>query len=399
LNRHGRRVDPPGTRQGAKPDKAHKVHPAPSVDPEPATPNAQSPIRNRQSAIRNPQSAIRWVGGLDGRMELIDQTLLPGEFKVISCRTAEDVWDAIKVLRVRGAPAIGVAAAMGVVVAVQNVPDDEKAVLEAAARAADYLATSRPTAVNLFWALDRMRRTAERCRGSGGRAVKEALLAEATAIRDSDAAMCRAIGDHGQHLVKEGCGVLTHCNAGSLAAAEYGTALAPLYRAQELGRRFRVYVDETRPLLQGARLTMWELMRAGIDCTLICDNMAAAVMRQGKVDLVLVGADRIAANGDTANKIGTYGVAVLARHHGVPLYVAAPSSTFDLRLESGDEIPIEERGAEEVTHGFGRRTAPAGAKVYCPAFDVTPAELIAGIITERGLIQPVDRENIGRVLR
>jgi methylthioribose-1-phosphate isomerase len=332
-------------------------------------------------------------------MEVIDQTLLPVEVRFIHCRTVEQVWEAIKVLRVRGAPAIGVAAAMGVVVAVQDASDDEREVLERVGHAAECLATSRPTAVNLFWAIDRMKRIAQECRGKGGRAIKEALLKEAKAIRDEDAAMGRHIGDHGQHLVKEGCGVLTHCNAGSLATAEYGTALAPLYRAHELGRRFHVYADETRPLLQGARLTMWELQQAGIDCTLICDNTAAVVMREGKVNLALVGADRIAANGDTANKIGTYGVAVLAKHHGIPFYVAAPSSTFDLAMASGDQIPIEERGAEEVTHGFGRQTAPSGAKVYCPAFDVTPADLIAGIITERGLIEKPNKKTIAKMLK
>ncbi|MCX5671562.1 MAG: S-methyl-5-thioribose-1-phosphate isomerase [Planctomycetota bacterium] len=346
-----------------------------------------------------PEQTVRWVGGLDGRMEVIDQTLLPVELRFIHCRTVEQVREAIKVLRVRGAPAIGVAAAMGVVVAVQDASDDEREVLERVGHAAECLATSRPTAVNLFWAIDRMKRIAQECRGKGGRAIKEALLKEARAIRDEDAAMGRHIGDHGQHLVKEGCGVLTHCNAGSLATAEYGTALAPLYRAHELGRRFHVYADETRPLLQGARLTMWELQQAGIDCTLICDNTAAVVMRERKVNLALVGADRIAANGDTANKIGTYGVAVLAKHHGIPFYVAAPSSTFDLAIASGDQIPIEERGAEEVTHGFGRQTAPAGAKVYCPAFDVTPAELIAGIITERGLIEKPDKKTIAKMLK
>jgi methylthioribose-1-phosphate isomerase len=345
-----------------------------------------------------PEQTVRWNGGLDGRMELIDQTLLPGEFKVISPRTVEEVWEAIKVLRVRGAPAIGVAAAMGVVVAIQDAPDDEAAVLDRVDRATEYLATSRPTAVNLFWALERMKRVAHACRGRGGRALKETLLAEAKAVRDEDAAMCRAIGDAGQHLIGEGCGVLTHCNAGGLATAEYGTALAPVYRAHERGRRFHVYADETRPLLQGARLTMWELQQAGVDCTLLCDNMAAVVMRQKKVNLVIVGADRIAANGDTANKIGTYGVAVLARHHGIPMYVAAPSSTFDLTLESGDGIPIEERESDEVTEGFGRRTAPAGAKAYCPAFDVTPADMLAGIITEKGLIERPCREAIARVL-
>jgi len=350
-------------------------------------------LRMRGPAVS--EQTVRWVGGIDGRMELIDQTLLPTELRIIAPRTVEEVWEAIKILRVRGAPAIGVAAAMGVVVAVRGASDDEAEVLAVAGRAADYLATSRPTAVNLFWALDRMRRVLQEYRGKGGRAIKEALIAEAKAIRDEDAAMCRAIGDHGQHLVKEGSGVLTHCNAGGLATAEYGTALAPIYRAHELDRRFRVYVDETRPLLQGARLTMWELQRAGIDCTLICDNMAAVVMREKRVNLVLVGADRIAANGDTANKIGTYGVAVLAKHHNIPMYIAAPSSTFDMAIASGDEIPIEERGANEVTHGFGRQTAPPGAKVYCPAFDVTPADLLAGIITERGLIEPPFRDGIG----
>jgi len=344
-----------------------------------------------------PEPTVCWVGGLEGRMELIDQTLLPAECKTIAPRTVEEVWEAIKVLRVRGAPAIGVAAAMGVVVGLRDTGDDEAAVLARVNQVCEYLATSRPTAVNLFWALERMRRCAEAHRGRGGRTVKESLLAEAKAIRDEDAAMCRAIGDAGQHLITEGSGVLTHCNAGSLATAEYGTALAPLYRAHEAGRTFRVYVDETRPLLQGARLTMWELGRAGIDATLLCDNTAAVVMREGKVDLVLVGADRIAANGDVANKIGTYGLAVLAQHHGIPFCVAAPSSTFDLSIQSGDAIPIEERGAEEVTEGFGRRTAPADAKVYSPAFDVTPAELIAGILTERGLIKKPTRRRIAKV--
>ncbi len=346
-----------------------------------------------------PEPTVRWVGGIEGRLEIIDQTLLPDEHRVILLEDVRTVWEAIKTLRVRGAPAIGVAAAMGVAVGARAAPDeDEDAVEEAVERACALLATSRPTAVNLFWALDRMRRTALEYRGRGGRAVKEALLAEANAIRDEDAEMCRRIGDNGQHLVTEGCGVLTHCNAGSLATAEYGTALAPLYRAHEAGREFQVYADETRPLLQGSRLTMWELQRAGIDCTLICDNMAGVIMRQGKVDLVLVGADRIAANGDVANKIGTYSVAVLAKHHGIPMYVAAPSSTFDRSIASGDEVPIEERDSEEVTDGFGRRTAPADAKVYCPAFDVTPAKLIAGIITEKGLVEKPTRKRIAKLL-
>lgn len=210
--------------------------------------------------------------------------------------------------------------------------------------------------------------------------------------------MCRAIGVHGACLIGEGQGVLTHCNAGGLATADYGTALAVMFSAAEEGRQFRVFADETRPLLQGARLTAWELRQRGIDVTLICDNMAAQVMKEGKINLVIVGADRIAANGDTANKIGTYGVALLARHHGIPFYVAAPSSTFDLTLAQGEEIPIEQRDPREITHGFGRQTAPDGVKVYNPAFDVTPADLIAGIVTEKGLIRPVNSGNIRTTL-
>ena len=348
---------------------------------------------------RAPLRSVWWVGGTRGHVAILDQTRLPAETKVLALKDVEAVHEAIRTLRVRGAPAIGVAAAMAAVVGVQGARDDDEGGVRSALEAAcDRLATSRPTAVNLFWALERMKRAAERARGRGGRAVKRALLAEARAIRDEDAQMCRSIGRHGQRLVRDGCGVLTHCNAGALATAEYGTALAPLYRAHERGRRFHVWVDETRPLLQGARLTMWELQQAGIACTLICDSMAAAVMRQGKAHLVLVGADRIAANGDTANKVGTYGLAVLARHHGLPFYVAAPSSTFDLSIRSGDEVPIEERAAEEVTEGFGRRTAPAGAKVYSPAFDVTPARLITAIITERGLIEKPCRKRIAQVL-
>ena len=347
-----------------------------------------------------PVPTITWQGGLDGQLRIIDQTLLPGEFRIITCDTVECTWQAIRELKVRGAPAIGIAAAMGTVVGIRGVPDDapESRLFEVIKEVTDYLAGSRPTAVNLFWALDRMKRVAESLRGRGSAAIKLALLEEAKAIRDEDALMCRAIGRHGAPLVPENGGVLTHCNAGGLATADYGTALAVLYAAKEAGKTFHVYADETRPLLQGARLTVWELMQNGIDTTLICDNMAAHVMKQGRVQMVVVGADRIAANGDAANKIGTYGVAVIAREHGVPFYVAAPSSTFDLTLESGDGIPIEERQAEEVTEGFGRRTAPEGCKVYCPAFDVTPAKYIAGIITERGIIEQPTREKVLRHL-
>jgi methylthioribose-1-phosphate isomerase len=326
--------------------------------------------------------SIEWVGGSGGFLRLIDQTQLPGTLSFRDCRTVEDVWEAIRALRVRGAPAIGIAAAYGVVIGVRKgTPLSE---------VADYLRTSRPTAVNLFWALDRM----ERVVGSLDR-----LLDEARAIHEEDRRMCHAIGRAGADLIHDGAGVLTHCNTGGLATAEYGTALSVMFTAADQGRRFQVFADETRPLLQGARLTTWELQQAGIDVTLICDSMAAQVMKEGRIQLVIVGADRIAANGDAANKIGTYGVALLAKAHGIPFFVAAPSSTFDLNLANGDGIPIEQRDPREVTHGFGRQTAPDGVAVYNPAFDVTPARLIAGLITEKGVIQPVTetaiRERLG----
>jgi len=326
---------------------------------------------------------LRWE---DRVLSIIDQTLLPGELRYIELRNAEAVFEAIRSLRVRGAPAIGICAAYGVVVGVlERGPSDAAELRAAVVAAADYLATSRPTAVNLFWALDRMRGVDT---GATVEAGLSALEAEAGAIHVEDRALCRAIGEHGAGLIGPGDGVLTHCNAGSLATAYYGTALSVMYSARDRGVAFRVYADETRPLLQGARLTAWELMQAGIDVTLICDNAAAQVMREGKVQLVVVGADRIAANGDAANKIGTYGVALLAKAHGIPFYVAAPYSTFDRSLGRGEDIPIEQRAAEEVTCGFGARTAPEGVQVYAPAFDVTPAELIAGIITERGILSP-----------
>jgi len=340
---------------------------------------------------------IEWVGGSDGFVRLIDQTLLPLRLEYRDCRTVEEVWEAIKTLRVRGAPAIGVAAAYGVVVGMQTIREDNYRLFARRLReVCDYLATSRPTAVNLFWALERMYSSWERVKFEHPEAqtMREWLLREAQKIEAEDRAMCRAIGAAGAALVGEGQGVLTHCNAGGLATADYGTALAVMFAAAEQGRRFHVYADETRPLLQGARLTAWELKQRGIDVTLICDNMAAQVMKEGRVHLVVVGADRIAANGDTANKIGTYGVALLAAAHGIPFYVAAPSSTFDLSLPNGDGIPIEQRDPKEVTHGFGRQTAPEGVGVYNPAFDVTPARLIAGIVTEKGLIAPVHEETI-----
>jgi methylthioribose-1-phosphate isomerase len=341
---------------------------------------------------------LRWVGGIDGRLVLIDQTLLPTEFREIECRDVETVWEAIKSLRVRGAPAIGIAAAYGVCVGVQPAAGDRTALLARLKQVCDYLASSRPTAVNLFWALQRMRQAAAANGNLPAREIQERLLAEARAIHEQDRQMCRQIGRIGAQLLRDGQGVLTHCNAGGLATADYGTALAVIFAAHESGKRIHVYADETRPLLQGARLTAWELKQRGIEVTLICDSMAALVMREGRVQAVLTGADRIAANGDTANKIGTYSVAVLAAAHDIPFYVAAPSSTFDLSLASGDAIPIEVRDPAEITHGFGRQTAPEGIDVYNPAFDVTPARLIRAIICEQGLIEPVSQKHIRAVL-
>ena len=341
--------------------------------------------------------SVRWEGGLNGCVKIIGQTLLPGELRILDCHTSQEVFDAIRRLQVRGAPAIGVAGAMGLVLALRDSQARAPAeFLREARTAADALASARPTAVNLSWALERLLRVAGDNPGMSVEQLKHRLLREAISIRDEDARMCRAIGENGAALLKGGDGVLTHCNAGALATAEYGTALAAIFVAQEQGKRLRVFADETRPLLQGARLTAWELLEAGVDVTLICDNMAGQVMKEGKIQRVLVGADRIAANGDTANKIGTYSVAVLAREHGIPFYVAAPSSTFDLSIPDGSRIPIEQRSAEEVTNGFGRRTAPHGVKVYNPAFDVTPARYIAAIITERGVIQPPTAETIQR---
>jgi methylthioribose-1-phosphate isomerase len=340
--------------------------------------------------------SIEWVSGHNGFVRLLDQTLLPTTLGYRNCHSVEDVYEAIRSLRVRGAPAIGVAAAFGVVVGVQHTCSE---VFDAMlAHVTDHLRASRPTAVNLFWALDRMERCAANNKGQTLAQITQALLKEALAIQAEDAAMCHAIGRAGADLIREGSGVLTHCNTGGLATAEYGTALSVMFTAADQGRRFRVFADETRPLLQGARLTTWELQQAGIDVTLICDSMAAQVMKEGRVQLVIVGADRIAANGDAANKIGTYGVALLAKAHGIPFYVAAPSSTFDLDLPNGDGIPIEQRDPREVTHGFGRQTAPDGVAVYNPAFDVTPARLITGLITEKGIIQPVTETAIRECL-
>jgi methylthioribose-1-phosphate isomerase len=344
---------------------------------------------------------LGWVGDGDGWVRMIDQTLLPVEFTQIDCRDVETLWEAIKMLRVRGAPAIGIAAAYGVCLGLQTVAGgDESAFFARLEEVADYLASSRPTAVNLFWALDRMKAKAIGLRGKMpvGEIAAD-LLAEARAIHEEDRQMCRAIGRHGAELLADGQGVLTHCNAGGLATADYGTALAVFFAAAESGKRLHVYADETRPLLQGARLTTWELMERGIDVTLICDSMAAQVMREGRIQAVVTGADRIAANGDAANKIGTYSAAVLAAAHNVPFYVAAPTSTFDLSLSTGDEIPIEQRDPREITHPLGRQAAPEGTRVYNPAFDVTPARLIKALICEKGIIEPVTTERVAEVVR
>lgn len=329
-----------------------------------------------------------WTGDAGGQLHLIDQTRLPLHVENMTCETAEDVWNAIKVLKVRGAPAIGVAAAYGLVIGLQgtrNMPvNDFRKEVE---RIAAYLATSRPTAVNLFWALDRMKAVAAKSDATTATAIHDRLLVEARSIELEDQAMCTAIGRHGSSLIQSGMSILTHCNAGGLATAGDGTALAVMFQAAADGKQIHVFADETRPLLQGARLTTWELQQRKIPVTLICDNMAAQVMKEGRIQIVITGADRIAANGDAANKIGTYGVAVLAKHHGIPFCVAAPSSTFDLSLPDGNGIPIEQRASEEVTCGFGIRTAPENTTVYNPAFDVTPAELITAIITERGIIR------------
>jgi methylthioribose-1-phosphate isomerase len=346
---------------------------------------------------------IEWIADTEntripGHVRLIDQTQLPITLAYVDTDDIEAIWAAIKTLQVRGAPAIGIAAAMGVATAVQQSTAEGDALLNAVFEAADYLATSRPTAVNLFWALDRMRAVARANIALPANAFKERLVQEAMLIRDEDAAMCRAIGQHGAALLLDGQTVLTHCNAGSLATAEFGTALAPIYSATEQGKNIAVYADETRPLLQGSRLTAWELSQANINVTVICDNMAAQVMKEGRIDAVMVGSDRIAANGDAANKIGTYGVALAAKAHNIPFYVLAPTSTIDPNAPNGDAIPIEERAAEEITEGFGRRTAPEGVNVYAPAFDVTPAELITAIICEHGIARPDYTESLAAFL-
>jgi methylthioribose-1-phosphate isomerase len=329
---------------------------------------------------------VRWDAG---RLVLLDQTRLPTEERDVACARWQDVADAIKTLVVRGAPAIGVAAAFGIALAArQSAATDADGLITDLEAASKGLGATRPTAVNLFWALDRMRRAAVSARTAPVGEIRARLEDEAKAILAEDIAANRAMGAHGAALVPAGARLLTHCNAGALATAGYGTALGVVRAAHEQGKIALVWVDETRPVMQGSRLTAWEMVKEGIPHRLISDVAAASAMRQGQVDLVVTGADRIARNGDTANKIGTYGVAVLARHHGIPFYVAAPWSTIDSSVESGTAIVIEERDAAEVRGVAGRQTAPSESPVWNPAFDVTPAELIAAIITERGVHRP-----------
>ena len=365
---------------------------------------------------------IRWH---NNQLLLLDQTRLPLETLYLDIADERQMWDAIKRLVVRGAPAIGVAAAFGVYLGIRNFQNAELLPFyDRINTVADYLATSRPTAVNLFWALDRMRRVARDAGRDSHRFapreaidfIKQRLLAECLAMIDEDNRVCRAIGEHGVALLKDlpvrpgnadlqlgssgirrPINILTHCNAGGLATVQYGTALAPIYVGTEQGLQFHVYSDETRPLLQGSRITAYELKENGVPVTVICDNMAATVMSQGKVDAVIVGTDRVATNGDVANKIGTHGVAILAKHFGVPFYVAAPLSSIDWKIADGSQIPIEERDPVEISRGFGRQTAPEDVQFFNPAFDVTPAALVTALITERGVVRPPYREALAAI--
>jgi methylthioribose-1-phosphate isomerase len=337
---------------------------------------------------------IQWV---DGTVVMIDQTRLPREEKYVTCRTFEEVAAAIRNMVIRGAPAIGVAAAMGVALGMLDAPENGLDGHFETIRGT--LAATRPTAVNLFWALERMKRLYLSMHGRPIGEIRRRLVEEALLVREEDIAICRAIGRHGAPLVPDGKTLLTHCNAGALATAGYGTALGVVRAAIESGKRVDVFADETRPFLQGARLTVWELQRDGIPATLITDNMAGHFLKSGRIGCVVVGADRIAANGDVANKIGTYSVAVLAHENGVPFYVAAPISTLDMTLASGALIPIEQRAAAEVTHVFGTLIAPEGIPAENPAFDVTPARYVSAIVTERGVARPPYEQSLRELVK
>ncbi len=342
----------------------------------------------------------------DNSVVIIDQTRLPGNTEIIRLHTAQEIWDAIYLLKVRGAPAIGVSAAFGIYVLAKQIAKEKEdkgfeAFYEAFHKQKEYLNSARPTAVNLSWALNRMERVCLKAGREEGKSISEVLeilRSEAVEIKEEDIRVCKAIGEYGLSLVKPGDGILTHCNAGQLATCKYGTATAPIYLGHERGYHFKVFADETRPLLQGARLTAYELHSAGVDVTLICDNMSAMVMKNGWVNAVFVGCDRVAANGDTANKIGTSVVAAVAKHYGVPFYVCAPTSTIDFETPSGEEIKIEQRPAEEVTEmWYKERMAPDGVKVFNPAFDVTDHELITAIVTEYGIARAPFKESLEKI--
>jgi len=354
---------------------------------------------------------ITWTGTA---VRLLDQTKLPTETVYVEITDERQMWDAIKRLVVRGAPAIGVAAAFGVYLGIRNFPENDNGLAEFRRRidqVCEYLKTSRPTAVNLFWAIDRLHRVLTcypPCRSTGAHLIsilKQRALEECLKMLDEDTAVCRAIGEHGLKLLQElapagePVELLTHCNAGGLATVQYGTALAPIYVGAERGMKFHVFADETRPLLQGSRITAYELKQNGIPVTVICDGMAATVMRQGKVRAVIVGTDRVAANGDVANKIGTLGVAVLAKYFGIPFFVAAPMSSIDLTLATGDQIPIEQRDPREISQGLGKITVPEDVDIYNPAFDVTPADLVTAIITEHGVARPPYAASLRKLCR
>ena len=336
----------------------------------------------------------------DDALVILDQTKLPNSIEMLHLQTQPEIWRAIRTLQVRGAPAIGIAAAFGVYLAARDIhAEDYMTFYVQFHEAKEYLNSARPTAVNLSWALNRMEKVVTDNEGRSIDAIVELLRRESLSIKAEDTEMCRKIGEYGLTLIHDGDGILTHCNAGQLATSKYGTALAPIHLGRERGMNFRVYCDETRPLLQGARLSAFELLADGVDTTLICDNMASQVMKNGWINAVMVGCDRVAANGDACNKIGTSGVAVLAKYYGIPFYVLGPTSTIDMNIAAGKDIVIEERPAEEVTEmWYSCRMAPEGVKVYNPAFDVTANELIAGIVTEKGIARPPYNESLRRIM-
>lgn len=337
----------------------------------------------------------------EGALVILDQTKLPGKVKILRLKEQQDIWQAIYLLQVRGAPAIGVAAAFGLYLAARDIKAETwKEFYPAFHAAKEYLNSSRPTAVNLSWALNRMEKLAEENKEKSIPAIKELLRKEAVAIKAEDIWMCRQIGEYGLTLLKDGDGILTHCNAGQLATSKYGTALAPVHLGRERGMNFKVFCDETRPLLQGVRLSAFELIADGVDTTIICDNMVSQVMKNGWINVVFVGCDRVAANGDACNKIGTSGVAILAKYYGIPFYVLGPTSTIDMSIAKGEDIVIEQRPPQEVTEMWYRqRMAPRGVKVYNPAFDFTDHELIAGIVTEYGIARPPFQESLKEIFR